>query len=146
MSETSDDKDEQPMLTPGWVAVSDLRSKQKYYWHKASKTTSWIPPPPLLPEQVQENKSSRATEAASKQPENIGIFFPHVPPAIPPQDDMIFNPIFMGVDDEDEEEESPKQTAVQLNWVVDGNNLLKSANGIKGVEEKCQEIGLLHRR
>jgi hypothetical protein len=69
------------MLPAGWVIVSDLESKQKYYWHKASKTTLWIPLPPPLPE-VEENESSRATRATRKWPKNIGIFSPRIPKGI----------------------------------------------------------------
>jgi hypothetical protein len=57
---------------------------------------------------------------------------------------MIFNPTYVGESSDDGKEESPppKQTAAQLTWVVDSKTLMKSAKGIKGVEERYQELGL----
>jgi hypothetical protein len=138
---------EQPTLPPGWLLVVDPKSKQEYYWHKPSKQTSWIPPPPPPLPRIEENESSRATGVTTNRSENISTFFPRVPEAIlhDDQDMILFNPTFMGESSDDEEEEEsppPKLTAVQLTWVVDSKTLLKSANGIKGVEERCQELGL----
>ena len=120
---------EQPSLPPGWVLVSDPKSKHKYYWHKPSKKTSWIPPPPPLPG----IESSRATRATTNRSENIGIFFPRIPEAILHDDDdtIMFNPMFMGESSDDEEEESPlpKLTAIQLTWIVDRKSFIKTKLG-----------------
>jgi hypothetical protein len=60
------------MLPSGWVLVSDPKSKQNYYWHKASKKASWIPLPPPLPG-IEEKESSRA-RGTTNGSQNIGFF------------------------------------------------------------------------